>query len=222
MPSDLRSEAIVLRRVNYGESDRILTFLTPTGKVSALAHGVRKEKSRLAGGIELFSVTEIVVHQGHANLATLTSARMLNFYGNILASLPRLELASACLKKIERFAEQTDNPEFFTILEQVLAGLNHGYDNLLVQTWFNFQLLRASGEELNFLRDVFGQDLQSDLRYHWDFTEQALCPDPAGPISAREIKLARILWSHKLCAVHNIENITEILPTVAVIVQNML
>lgn len=222
MSSDLRTKAIVLRRVNYGESDRILTFLTPSGKVSALARGVRKEKSRLAGGIELFSIADIVVHQGRSSLATLTSASMIQFYNNILSSLPRLELASLCLKKIERLSEQTDNPEFFSILEQVLAGLNAAYDHLLVQTWFNFQLLRASGEELNFIRDISGTDLQSDLLYSWDFTEQALKPDPNGRISAREIKLARLLWSNKLHTAHSIENIVELLPAVAPIVQNML
>ena len=80
MPSDLRTRAVVLRRTNYGESDRILNFLTPTGKVSALARGVRKEKSRLAGGIELFTVSDVVIHQGRGSLGTLTSAKMLNFY----------------------------------------------------------------------------------------------------------------------------------------------
>lgn len=54
MPADLRTQAIVLRRTNYGESDRILNLLTPEGKVSVIARGVRKEKSRLAGSIELF------------------------------------------------------------------------------------------------------------------------------------------------------------------------
>ncbi len=44
MPSDLRTRAIVLRRTNYGESDRILNLLTPEGKVAVLAKGVRKEK----------------------------------------------------------------------------------------------------------------------------------------------------------------------------------
>lgn len=54
MPSDLRTQAIILRRTNYGESDRILGLITPHGKLSVLARGARKEKSRLAGGIELF------------------------------------------------------------------------------------------------------------------------------------------------------------------------
>lgn len=68
MPSDLRTRAIVLRRTNYGESDRILNLLTPEGKVAVLAKGVRKEKSRLAGGIELFSISDVVIHQGRSNL----------------------------------------------------------------------------------------------------------------------------------------------------------
>ena len=59
MPSDLRTHAIVLRRTNYGESDRILSLLTPEGKIAVLARGVRKEKSRLAGGIELFSTDDV-------------------------------------------------------------------------------------------------------------------------------------------------------------------
>ena len=53
---DLRTKAIVLRRTDYGEADRILQLLTPSGKRSVIARGVRKEKSKLAGGIELFSV----------------------------------------------------------------------------------------------------------------------------------------------------------------------
>lgn len=58
MQNDLHTRAIVLRRTNYGETDRILNLLTPEGKKSVLAKGVRREKSKLAGGIELFvSVT---------------------------------------------------------------------------------------------------------------------------------------------------------------------
>ena len=48
---DKRTQAIVLRRTNYGEADRILQLLTPEGKKSVMAKGVRKEKSKLAGGI---------------------------------------------------------------------------------------------------------------------------------------------------------------------------
>lgn len=50
-----RTQAVVLRRTNYGEADRILQLLTPDGRRSVMARGVRKEKSKLAGGVELFA-----------------------------------------------------------------------------------------------------------------------------------------------------------------------
>jgi len=54
-----KTKAIVLRRTNYGEADRIIQFITPVGKISAIAKGVRREKSRLAGGIELFQFVRL-------------------------------------------------------------------------------------------------------------------------------------------------------------------
>ena len=53
-----RSRAIVLRRTNFGEADRIVDLLTPSGRVSVMARGVRREKSKLAGGIELFALCD--------------------------------------------------------------------------------------------------------------------------------------------------------------------
>lgn len=216
---DLRTEAIILRRTNYGETDRIINFLTPSGKISALAKGVRKEKSRLAGGIELFSVSDIVVHQRQNNqgLAILTGAKMLQFYQNIITNLPRLELASSCLKQTDRAAEQADNPEYFTILNQVLKGLNQNYPDELVSFWFRLNLARASGEEINLVRDASGTNLHPDETYFWDATESALRPAPNGPISAREIKLARLVLASPLKTIAAVQNVTEILPRLAAI-----
>lgn len=211
MSSDLRTRAIVLRRTNYGESDRILNLLTPEGKIAVLARGVRKEKSRLAGGIELFTQADIVVHRGRSSLATLTSAKMLCFYNNILSDLSRLELASSFLKRLDRVAEQSDNPEYFDLLEQALAGLNRGYAAELILTWFSFNLARATGEQLNFLCDAGGAELQPDARYFWDVTEPALRLDPQGPIGAAEIKLARLLLSSKLSTIHRVEGVDQLI-----------
>lgn len=204
MPSDLRTRAIVLRRTNYGETDRILNFLTPEGKISALAKGVRKEKSRLAGGIELFSVADVVVHQGRSDLGTLTSAKMICFYNNILSDLARLELASECLRKVERISEQVDNPDYFDILRQTLFGLHQCLSPELVQTWFAFNLAKASGEEINLFADASGEALNPDLRYFWDGAESALRPDPRGTIGAPEIKLARLILSTPLATIARI------------------
>lgn len=210
MSSDLRTCAIVLRRTNYGESDRILNLLTPEGKIAALAKGVRKEKSRLAGSIELFSVADVVVHKGRTDLGTLTGAKMLRFYGNILSDLTKLELASEFLRKAERTAEQMDNPDYFYLTDQALAGLNSGLDNELVKTWFLLNLAIARGEEINFLRDINGNDLSSDCTYFWDHAESALREDPHGNIGAREIKLARVITTNQLATIARINQVGEV------------
>lgn len=215
MPKDIRTRAIVLRRTNYGESDRILNLITPLGKFSVLARGVRKEKSRLAGAVELFTVSDVVIHEGRGSLATLTSAKMLQFYGKILTNLQMLELASSFLKRVERVAEQTDNPEFFDLLDQALAGLDNGISPELVSAWFDFNLLRATGEEINLLYDARGEKLSPNQQYIWDSIEQALSSDPQGMIGASEIKLARLILSAKLKIVANVDKIAEILPKIA-------
>ncbi len=211
MPSDLRTQAIVLRRTNYGETDRILNILTPDGRISVLAKGARKEKSKLAGGIELFSVADIVVRQGRGNLGTLTSARMLHFYNNILSDLNRLELASEILRKVEKYSEQIDNPDYFSIVNQSLDGLHRRVFPELVKTWFTLNLAQASGEEINLITDINGEELQPETKYFWDGIESALRPDSRGLIGGREIKLARILMQKPLLSVARINQVNDLI-----------
>lgn len=220
MSSDLRTQAIVLRRTNYGESDRILNLITPEGKLAVLARGVRKEKSRLAGSIELFSIADVVIHQGRSSLGTLTGAKMLNFYGNIINDLARLEFASSCLKKIDRVSEHTENPDFFSLLRQTLAGLHNGLAEELITTWFTLNLAHASGEEINLLYDTSGAKLQPDQHYSWDPLETALRPDTNGIIGAAEIKLARLMLTNKLQVISNVQYVTEISRSLSSIAQS--
>ena len=79
-----RMKAIVLRRTNYGEADRIVQLLTPLGRRAVMARGVRREKSKLAGGIELFAVCDVVIGKGKGELGVLTSARADQFFRHIL------------------------------------------------------------------------------------------------------------------------------------------
>ena len=66
-PTTERLQAIVLRRTNYGEADRILQLMTNQGGRAVMARGVRREKSRLAGGVELLSVSDVVCIRGAVN-----------------------------------------------------------------------------------------------------------------------------------------------------------
>jgi hypothetical protein len=75
MPGLLKTEAIVLRSIRYGEADRILHLYTPDhGRVSAIAKGARRSRSRFGARLEPFFHVRAVLHQGRSDLLTVTAA----------------------------------------------------------------------------------------------------------------------------------------------------
>ena len=99
---DIRTLGYVLKRTNYGEADRILNLITPQGKISAIAKGVRKEKSKLAGGIEMFTLTDFNIHLGRGEFGVVTGVKMVKHYGEIVKDFSKMELAAMMLKKINK------------------------------------------------------------------------------------------------------------------------
>lgn len=195
---DFKSEAIVLKRTNYGEADRILQIITPAGKMAVMAKAVRKEKSRLAGGIEMFCLSDIVLHKGNSDLSVLTSAKMKEFYKGILADLDRIELASEILKKISRAADMTDSEDYFSLAKQCLTALDKHANSALIEAWFYLNLANICGEQVNIITDTRGEKLQADQQYTWDSTENALRVAKGGKIGANEIKMMRLMLSADL------------------------
>ena len=197
----VKTKALVLRRTNYGEADRILNVLTPLGKMSVMAKGVRKEKSKLAGGIELFCVSDVVIHRGKGDLGVLTSVRLVEFYGEIMRNLVAMEFVGNVLSEVSRRAEQVDAPEYFDLVWQVLMGVNailkqdESNKLWLVRAWWGLNLARVSGEEMNLRVDVGGVKLSPDKEYVWDGVEGAMRESLGGEIGAEHIKLMRLMVS---------------------------
>ena len=72
----VKTEAVVLRSMRYGEADRILHLYTPDrGRVSAIAKGVRRARSRFGGRLEPFFRLRIELHEGRSELLTVTGAQ---------------------------------------------------------------------------------------------------------------------------------------------------
>lgn len=207
--NDIRTKAYVLRRTNYGEADRILNLITPTGKMSAIAKSVRKEKSKLSGGVEMFSLIDINIHNGKGDMGVVTSAKMLKYYNNIVTSLPKMELAAVILKKVSLASEHSDSPEYFKIVDQTLAAINDGVMPEVVEAWFWFNLAKASGEQINLYRDIEGAKLDPESNYIWDTQEEALMVRPGGEIAADEIKIMRLMLTTELTVVLRVKGIYE-------------
>src|SRR6476620_6614066 len=104
--NQLKTTGIILQRTAYGESDRIITFLTPDqGKVRAIAKGVRKQKSKMAGGLELFSISELQYIKGRGDISTLTSTRLQKHFGTIVHDLNRTNMGYEILRTIHKVTE---------------------------------------------------------------------------------------------------------------------
>lgn len=204
-PIDIKTRGIVLRRTNYGEADRILSVLTPEGKVSVMAKGVRKAKSRLAGAVEMFTVSELQIHFGRGEMGTLTGAKMVKHFAELTRDLAKLTLASEILKRVERVAEETNTAEYYNIVNQSLAGLNDGVDMEMVEAWTVLNLKRVMGEELNLYRDVVGNKLTADVKYNWNGMEGAFELNEKGNFGADEIKLLRLMQVTGLSTVRRVK-----------------
>lgn len=195
---DIKTDAIVLKRTNYGETDRVLVLITPLGRKSALAKGVRRERSKLAGAVEPFSLTEMNLHEGKGELLVVTGAKCKKFYSNLLKDFTRLEIASEILKKIMRASTSIDNPDYFDLVKQSLEALDSGADTEIVLTWFYLNFARANGEEMNLHFDTEAEALKEDGRYVWEAIEGAFRKDSDGKIGGNEIKMLRLMLAAKL------------------------
>jgi len=193
----LLTEGIILSRTDYGEADRIITLLTPEhGKLRLMAKGVRKVKSKLAGGIELFSVSHITFIQGKSDVGTLISTRLIRHYGHIVKNIDRVQLGYELIKMLNKATEDEPEPEYFTLMDEAFAALDDvTIDEQLIKVWFQAQLLKLAGHSPNLTADIAGSSLDPGETYTFDFDKMALAQNSAGQLSADHIKYLRLLFS---------------------------
>lgn len=219
----LLTQGIILSRTDYGEADRILTLLTPDyGKLRLLAKGVRRVKSKLAGGIELFSVSHITFIQGRGEMGTLISTRLIRHYGNIAKDIERTMLGYDLTKQLNKTTEDEPEADYFHLLEQAFVALDESSVGLqLVQTWFTAQLLRLSGHTPNLKTDTSGEKLASSNTYDFSFDDMAFARHADGHFAVDDIKLLRLLFSGNAPGVlQKIDGVEKLVKRIAPLVQS--
>lgn len=145
-PRSFRAEAIVLRHINYGEADRILTLYTrDQGKMRVIAKGVRKIKSRKAGHLEPFNRITLQIARGH-DLNIVTQAETLQAYPTIHNSLESIGYASILVELVDKLTfEAEENLAIFQLLTDGLNRLDQGEDPFLTILYFEIHYLEALG-----------------------------------------------------------------------------
>lgn len=223
--NQLQTRAIVLSRTDYGEADRIISVLTPDqGKLSLMARGVRRVKSKLAGGIELFSVAEISYINGRGQIGTLISARLIHYYSSIVQDIERVQLGYELIKLLHRATEDQPDSEYFELLEAAFAALDTPTISTdLIRLWFQAQLLRYAGHSPNLKTDTEHNRLVADKFYSFDFEAVAFAIHPEGHFSSDHIKFLRLIFSgNSLQVLSHVKGVDSLLPDCVPLVQTML
>lgn len=149
MAGSLKTEAVVLRSMRYGEADRILHVYTPQrGRLSGIAKGVRKTRSRFGGRLEPFCHVELVLHEGRSDLLTVTGAQTLAPYSRLRSNGATIDAAARACDAVNRlFGEAEPSEPVFHLLCNELALLDADAANagLANQLAFRLKLLVAGG-----------------------------------------------------------------------------
>ncbi|MCX7012189.1 MAG: DNA repair protein RecO, partial [Candidatus Sumerlaeota bacterium] len=113
-----RTEALVLRALDFSESTQIAHFYSPDrGKFSAIARGVKRLKSRLGPRLEAFAQVEVAAYAKEgASLGTLSSIELLRDWPYLRADLGRHALAALFVESLDRGAsEGKPGPEVYRL-----------------------------------------------------------------------------------------------------------
>lgn len=149
MPAPLKSEAIVLRSIRYGEADRILHLYTPRhGRISAIAKGARRARSRFGARLEPYFHVRMVLHEGRGDLYTVTSVDTVAPHAALRDHATTLDSAARACDAVARlFETPSPHPEVFALLANQLALLCADPARALPETGlaFRLKLLLAAG-----------------------------------------------------------------------------
>ena len=197
----IRTEGIVLRRRDYGESDRILVLFTrKLGRVSVIAKGSRKPTSRISGHLELFMRSSFLISRGR-NLHILTQAEILESYEELRKDLIGVGLGSYVIELIDAVTyDEGSNLKLYDLLVTTLELLASGADPEITIRYYELHALDLVGFRPELFQCVeCGKKIIEQDQFLSGELGGVVCPDCAPgivgggirPITSRVLKYLR-------------------------------
>lgn len=190
-----RTEAVVLRRGDLGEADRILTVYSPDhGKLRLIAKGIRRPRSRKAGHLEPFTRVELLLAKGR-ELDVVTQASAIDPYPQLRDDLERLGYAAYTVELLDRFTlEEGESRGPYRLLVETLERLASGANPAPAVRYYELRLLDLLGYRPELFRCLgCGSEIRPVDQYFSAPAGGVLCPE-CGPKhrEARRISLAAL------------------------------
>jgi DNA repair protein RecO (recombination protein O) len=177
-----RTPAIILRRFDLGEADRLLTLLTPHhGKIEVVAKGARKLTSTKTGHVELFTRADMLIHKGR-ELGIAVQAEMTAPYLPLRDDLTLGAYAGYAAELADRFTNEGDDEttRLFTLLDETFNRLCTDPDPRLALRYYEIHLLDISGFRPELNECVIGhEDIQPEDQYFSYAEGGVVCPQDA-------------------------------------------
>lgn len=197
------SPALVLRLLDYGEADRIVTLFTPElGRIKGFARHARKSRKRFGAALELFTSVEIFWGaRQRGDLLRLESVESKALRIGLRNRLEAFALASYASELIELFlAEGQAQPELYELLTALLDHLEQGGDVPTARLLYELRLVDLLGYRPHFRRCGLCGAGVGHGRVRFDLhSGGAVCPDCSGRLTGLEVS-AGTLGSLARCA----------------------
>ncbi len=194
-----QAEAVILRRRDLGEADRLLTvFSREHGKLRQIAKGVRRPRSRKAGHLELFNRVRLLVARGR-DLDIITQAEAIDSYPHIHSDLLLVSHAGYAIELLDHFTVDTEqNANLYALIQKTLERLDQGANPSNVVRHFELRLL----DEVGFRPELFqcvacGAEIRPETQFFSYEKGGVLCPTcgaqerRAVPITLSALKVLR-------------------------------
>ena len=208
-PRNYQTEAIIIKKAKLGEADRILTLYTPDlGKIQAVARGVRRPKSKMAGHLELLTHSQVTLARGR-NLDIIIGSQTINGFLPLKTDLWLTSYGLYVTELVNQFtADHIEDETLFRLLLDTLQALSETNNRELLLRYFEIHLLESSGYRPQLQECVTcHQPLEPVTNFFCASIGSTLCPvcglnqSFARPISVNALKVLRFILGKDFNAV---------------------
>ncbi len=150
MRSSHKTTAIILNSLDYGESDRILTFYTEEfGKLKGIAKGARRSKKRFPNALEPFSLLHVIFSKRERDtLVLIENCDIINHHPGIRENLDKTLVSSYLLELTDKFTQEgKKDMALFQLLKNFLHMIDSGIHSEELIRFFEIRILKLSGYE---------------------------------------------------------------------------
>ena len=229
-PRNYQTEAIIIKKIKLGEAGRILTLFTPyLGKIQAVAKGVRRPRSKMAGHLELLTHSLVSLARGR-NIDTITGSQTINSFLPLKSDLKLTSYALYATELVSQFtADNVEDYPLFQLLLETMHRLCQGGDNELVLRYFELHLLNKVG---------YRPQLEQCVSCHsvLKSTTNSFCPSAGGmlcpkcsqsqpltyPLSLKAQNVLRLLQNNEYSLVSKLELDSELSRQLEMVMRNYL